>query len=336
MSIINKWSVSIAKLINSSFEVSSSISNHATILGDSRENFIRDILEKFLPSNVIIGTGQIIDSFDNMSKQIDIIIYRNDFPILRTLGSSDIYLLEGVIATVEIKSRLNEEKLFEALENCKSVKDLRVGCMKPSVDNFTEKVYDKSADKLNIREQNSIAEMMLPQTFIFSYLGYKQSSLDKLIKSINKWHVPADTNGEQAILCLPEIIATEGCVAVKNHNNFLELEQANENDLKAYLDELNKFKSLTMDDFHTLLDYDSKGFNFGMAVKKDDYPLVYLISLLLECIFTKIGHQQLGQTGIQYDLTDYHTYFESNEEWKGAAVNIVKESDPKLDMMEKY
>lgn len=73
-SAIDDWVQSISDMIKISANVGSSVSNHSTILGDARESFIRDILENFLPSSIVIGSGQIIDQYEGRSKQIDIII----------------------------------------------------------------------------------------------------------------------------------------------------------------------------------------------------------------------------------------------------------------------
>ncbi len=140
MAIISKWARSIAKVLDTSFEVSSSIANHKTVLGDARESFIRDVLQRFLPRNISIGSGQIVDAEDGISRQIDLIIYRNDFPILRTFGSADVYLIEGVVATVEVKSQLNQPQLFEALENGKSVRNLKVSLLGESIDYHSQQI----------------------------------------------------------------------------------------------------------------------------------------------------------------------------------------------------
>ena len=70
-SAIDDWIKTISKMIKVSYEVGASVSDHSTILGDARESFIRDILEKFLPSSISIGSGQIIDQNGKRSKQVE-------------------------------------------------------------------------------------------------------------------------------------------------------------------------------------------------------------------------------------------------------------------------
>ncbi len=118
------WAKSIQKRLNYEYGASRSVLNQATILGSIREAVVRDILSKFLPHSIEIGTGQVIDSLGNLSDQIDIIVYRGTTPAFRFEGGVSAFLYEGVLATIEIKSMLYREKLQEWLNNSKSVKEL--------------------------------------------------------------------------------------------------------------------------------------------------------------------------------------------------------------------
>ncbi|TOI39074.1 DUF6602 domain-containing protein, partial [Vibrio parahaemolyticus] len=162
-SAIDDWVQSISDMIKISANVGSSVSNHSTILGDARESFIRDILENFLPSSIVIGSGQIIDQYEGRSKQIDIIIYRRDFPVLQTFGSADVYLIEGVLATIEVKSMLDKDNLEMALNNAKSVKDLKPKFVRTSLSFSLATYFNKyDEDSLTDAERFSFMEMVAP------------------------------------------------------------------------------------------------------------------------------------------------------------------------------
>lgn len=334
MAIISQWAKSIAKLLESSYEVSNTIANHRTVLGDARESFIRDVLQRFLPSNVSVGSGQIIDAYDGISKQIDLIIYRNDFPILRTFGSADVYLIEGVVATVEIKSQLNEARLFEALENGKSVRNLQVSLLGESVDHYSSLVYGASFAELTPTQSFSVRDQLLPPTYIYGYHGYTGNSMEALRTSLNSWHNHLHSHGEMDVTLMPEVIVTQGCVTQKNLNNALKLPRANAQDLEASRQAFNQelHSDLGKRDFLGYFrERDDQGFDYGIAIKACDSPLQYLISSLLQTITTRIGYPQLGNTGIQYNLLNYHLSAEMEGGWSGAAVNFIKVADPKLD-----
>ena len=119
-----EWAKSVQSRLNYEYEASRSVLSHGTLLGAIREGVIRDILEGFLPLSVEIGTGQVIDSLGVSSNQLDIIIAESNAPAFRFEGGVSAFLYETVLATIEVKSMLYHDKLHEALDNCKSVKDL--------------------------------------------------------------------------------------------------------------------------------------------------------------------------------------------------------------------
>ena len=56
-------------------------SDHSVIKGTSIEYVIRRTLKEYMPSNFTIGTGQIANNQNEISPQIDILVYdTNTFP----------------------------------------------------------------------------------------------------------------------------------------------------------------------------------------------------------------------------------------------------------------
>ncbi|MDP9535215.1 hypothetical protein Q7L38_21815 [Pseudomonas protegens] len=339
MAIISKWAKSIARVLESSFSVSSTIASHSGVLGDARESFIRDVLKRFLPSNISIGAGQIIDAQGGISKQIDLIIYRNDFPTLRTFGSADVYLIEGVIATVEVKSQLNEKSLFEALENGKSVRNLKPSVLRHSLDEYSARIYDRDYQNLTVSQMNSVMGLVLPPAYVYGYRGYPGASLEQLRNSLNSWHNLPDRAGELDVTLMPEVIATQGCVTLKNLNNHLALPRPGAADLEACRQSYNTAMSSSMSkqEFYACFrESNAESFDYGIAIKAYETPLQYLISSLLEAVTSRIGYQQLGGTAIQYNLLKYHLSEEMEGGWSGAAINLTRVRDPKLDLAGKF
>jgi hypothetical protein len=119
-----KWGKSIQKKLANAYEESSSVLDHDVSIGEIREAIIQDILKKFLPPSIQIGTGQIIDIWGSKSKQMDIIIARDNAPAFHFEHNISAFFIETVLAVIEVKSMLYKEKLTEALENLKSVKNL--------------------------------------------------------------------------------------------------------------------------------------------------------------------------------------------------------------------
>ena len=200
---ISKWARDINKILTDYRAIASSISTHCSLIGESREFFITEILKRFIPKTVNIGKGQIIGFDDKLSDEIDIIISRADYPILSSLAKSEVYYSESIIATIEVKSSLTGSKggtLWKALNNSLSVKQ-------------TEIDHSLQGAKNNFHD----LKWLIPSTYIFGYQGYK-NRLNKLKTLISSW-ISAQ---KPSFLELPDIIVTEGCVVIKNDYRFFD------------------------------------------------------------------------------------------------------------------
>lgn len=94
---------------------------HPNLRGGPREWFIRQFLENHLPTNLEIGQGEIIDENTrpsplpkNYRNQVDIAVYRRDLPKIQYSKDNNAYFAEGVIATIESKSKLTKSELKKA------------------------------------------------------------------------------------------------------------------------------------------------------------------------------------------------------------------------------
>jgi hypothetical protein len=199
------WAESVSSLLLSYQKLSGTTSDHGDILGKAREFFVSEILRRFLPQAVHVGSGQIIsgqiiEGHGKPSKQIDIVIYRHDMPLLSSLASSNLYFVEGVVAALEVKSFLDAARLREALENCWSVKVLDV--------DFPSKGAGRS-DFFDLRTYG-------PDAYVFGYRGYK-TRLSDLKKCLFDWIREKEV---ESLSHLPEVIITEGVAVVKNDYRF--------------------------------------------------------------------------------------------------------------------
>lgn len=91
-----------------------SISNvtHNGFKGTLREIVVRDLIVPVLPPTFFAGTGQVIDAWGKTSRQTDIVIIdRRVVPPVLLDQSNGIFPVEAVIATIEIKSKLNSTEL---------------------------------------------------------------------------------------------------------------------------------------------------------------------------------------------------------------------------------
>lgn len=100
---------------------------HTLHKGTPREAFIRKFLQDHLSERVAIGSGEIIDANSRPNEprnQIDIVIYKRDYPKLDFGGGISGFLAESVIATIEVKSLLDAAALKQSVETGRKLKGL--------------------------------------------------------------------------------------------------------------------------------------------------------------------------------------------------------------------
>ncbi|MBF0319975.1 MAG: hypothetical protein HQL01_09285 [Nitrospirae bacterium] len=99
--------------------------NHAGNKGDCIEDDFRIFLSKYLPKRVTIHHGEIIDRYDNRSKQMDIVIMNDNHPSLFDSNSPGLFFIEGVAAVGEVKTALTSVELSNIIDNSKGFKQLK-------------------------------------------------------------------------------------------------------------------------------------------------------------------------------------------------------------------
>lgn len=102
-------------------------SGHSLHKGTPREAFIREFLQEHLSESVAVGTGEIIDANSKprgQRNQLDLVIYKREYPRLDFGGGINGFLAESVVATIEVKSLLDKEGLRKAARTAKVIKGL--------------------------------------------------------------------------------------------------------------------------------------------------------------------------------------------------------------------
>lgn len=84
--------------------------------GRYKEIILSHVLRKHLPERVSVGTGFVVND-KQITKQIDIIIYRNDFPLMFQQDDFIIAPSESVLGIIEVKSRVNTTVGKNAIRN---------------------------------------------------------------------------------------------------------------------------------------------------------------------------------------------------------------------------
>ena len=80
------------------------------LIGVAIETPVRRRLEQVLPRGVAVGSGCVIDSYGNCSRQQDVVLYERDIcPVfsINDTPESTYYPCEGVMAVIEVKSSVS-------------------------------------------------------------------------------------------------------------------------------------------------------------------------------------------------------------------------------------
>jgi len=219
-SIFDQWADCIVKALNAESSLAGLLLKHKGELGDAREALIDGVLSRVLPSGYEIGSGEIIDAYGGRSKQIDIVISRRDAPSLLLPSGSRLYLVESVLATIEVKSGLDKRELTKALENCASVADLKFNVTSESYDAMASKTGVAKTEKGFIFDDRLEAERFLlrgsPVSYIFGFSGHR--TIDGFATVIRDWGVRRmnDSSLNFGMKYVPSVIATDAFVALRN------------------------------------------------------------------------------------------------------------------------
>ncbi len=221
MNNFDEWSQIISRFLKAEADLLTSVAKHDIEADSPRSAFIRSVLDLFLPSNYAIGSGRIIDSAGKSSAPIDIVIYRRDFPRLNLPGSADVFIYESVLATIEVRTKLVRKTLFQALDTCVSVADLKSG--------MSPEVHKKIAaqNKLTLNDQNQYVHkhplltdrfnlIGRPPSFIYGFNGFKTSP-GQLNENFNIWVEQRQQDDLDIDLkSFPAVVATQGCIGWRN------------------------------------------------------------------------------------------------------------------------
>lgn len=83
--------------------------------GRYKEIILMNYLKRVLPKNVSVGTG-FVQGNNDLSTQIDIIIYDNTFPVLFSEGDFVVTVPENVVAIIEVKTKIHNNNLKEIVK----------------------------------------------------------------------------------------------------------------------------------------------------------------------------------------------------------------------------
>jgi hypothetical protein len=98
----------------------------------------RSFLQEYLPRDMSVGQGEVIDTAGNRSGQVDVVITAADHPFLFRSDAPGLFLIEGIAAAGEMKTVLTSGELKKALDNAVRFKRLKPAHIQGSLINANE------------------------------------------------------------------------------------------------------------------------------------------------------------------------------------------------------
>ena len=151
--------------------------HHGLNRGLIREAFVREFLAENISGFWGVGTGEIfhVDASDQETRnQIDVVIHNKRYPKLPLAMGIDLFLIETVSTTIEVKSRLTKDDLRNAAAVAKRIKSLA---------NFPPQHFNPTGMVDNPR----------PYSFIFAYDGPAK------IETVLSWMIEVSTEDDFGI-----------------------------------------------------------------------------------------------------------------------------------------
>lgn len=186
---------------------------HGATIGQAREFLVTRMLRTILPSSVHIGTGKVIDSNGNSSKQIDIIIYDPRFALMKLEGGG-LYFAEGVLAAIEIKSTMTQKELTASLENSRSVLELNIRGEHEEEATRQIAFYQAKGNLTTEDAQHRFWYRFHPATYVFSFKS--KLSQGATMKHLTNWWESFNYRNSRYFPLLPRVITAGHTVCLTN------------------------------------------------------------------------------------------------------------------------
>ncbi len=116
----------VATKMRADFEGARAAMTHPALKGNAFEETFRAFLSQYLPNSLDILSGQVVDSHDCTSKQMDVIVTDSaKTPVFYQSDNARVVPVECVYSVIEVKANLTLANVDSVFENMKSVKQLK-------------------------------------------------------------------------------------------------------------------------------------------------------------------------------------------------------------------
>lgn len=163
----------------------SSYFKHPGEKGRLHEHIVWDLIGNICPKKYALGTGFVTNSHGDMSRQCDLVIY-DEFHNRPLFGdmAANIYPIECVYATVEVKTEVGATNLRESLDAIKYIREMaKKGKYYKSQELFWEPT-ESGYSRRQVAVQSKV--VLAPRSFIFAFESTLPSDREELEERLRK------------------------------------------------------------------------------------------------------------------------------------------------------
>ncbi|HYT94733.1 MAG TPA: DUF6602 domain-containing protein [Gemmataceae bacterium] len=95
------------------------------VKGGGNEGIVKEFMQRHLPFKVVVQNTSIIDTNDQQSDELDVVVCNEDQPFLSRTSIPDLLIAEGVDFVLQVKANLTTTEIRRTVRNCRSVKRLQ-------------------------------------------------------------------------------------------------------------------------------------------------------------------------------------------------------------------
>lgn len=133
MAILEEYWSGVLRRLQAEVDTFNRLIDHQGEKGRENELSLARVLERLVPSKYGIGSGLLIDSEGNYSKQMDIVVYNNsEEPALLAQTNQVLFPVENVKLCIEVKTTADKQEIEDAVKKMTSIRDLKSTGTHPS------------------------------------------------------------------------------------------------------------------------------------------------------------------------------------------------------------
>lgn len=159
-------------------------SRHWAEEGRYKEEIISRAIQNQLPSHISVGTGFIIKKINPhqhiYSKQIDILIYDNRFPLIMKYGNFIITTPKHTLGVIEVKSNISPSSFkttFNKLET--SLEEIFDEPNKKFIGIFSYNFKKRNGDNYSVTQEGEVAETLRKSKGIVNHIALNENEFIK-------------------------------------------------------------------------------------------------------------------------------------------------------------